>query len=416
MSSPIRRQVPVEDYLRPQRRFAHLFDPVERRDVIDHIQAPADRKIARYRLLRRRSLMDKPFAITLDPAPASPTRPAPGVPSARVRAPAGTVRHACPAGEDVQGWLYHAEEGAYERAWRLIMEDNPLPAVMGRVCYHPCETACNRGQLDEAVGINAVERSWATRGSGRAGPSSRRAAVRQRVLVVGAGPSGPRPPTTSRARPQVRSRRRRAAGGMMRFGIPAYRLPRDVLDAEIQRILDLGVGLQLDSRVEDLDGAMREGGFDAAFVAVGAHLGKRAYIPPARPRGCSTRCRCCGTRGGEHAAAGPPVVVYGGGNTAMDAARSLGARRRGSGRGLVDPRRMPAHDSELQEALQEGVGVKWSRPSPRRCGRLLIERMELDAAASRSPRASSRNSGRLARPGPRPESDLSLLETSPGSM
>ena len=130
--------------------------------------------------------MDKPFAISLDPATSLADRTG----AWRTERPVYTRRpapcaHACPAGEDPQTWLYRAEEGDYEGAWRAIMEVNPFPAVMGRVCYHPCETACNRAQLDEAVGINSVERflgdeairqGWtiprSTRAGGRASSSS----------------------------------------------------------------------------------------------------------------------------------------------------------------------------------------------------------------------------------------------------
>ncbi|HEY7633608.1 MAG TPA: NAD(P)-binding protein, partial [Thermoleophilaceae bacterium] len=227
--------------------------------------------------------MDKPFAITLDPASSLADKTG----SWRSERPEYVRQlppcsHGCPAGEDVQQWLFHAEEGDYERAWRRIMEDNPLPAVMGRVCYHPCETACNRAELDEAVGINSVERflgdeaikhGWTIEPS--AEPSGKR------VLVVGAGPSGlsaayhltllGHAVTIRDAGP--------LAGGMMRFGIPKYRLPRDVLDAEIQRIVDMGVELELDCRVDNVLEAISDGGFDAAFLAIGAQLGKRAYIP-----------------------------------------------------------------------------------------------------------------------------------------
>ena len=139
--------------------------------------------------------MEKPFAITLDVGSSLANKTG----SWRTERPVYVDRlppcnHACPAGENIQAWLYEAEEGGdgYERAWRKIMEDNPFPAVMGRVCYHPCETACNRGQLDEAVGINsverflgdeAIERGWTRRGR-------RRRRRGKRVLVVGAGPSG----------------------------------------------------------------------------------------------------------------------------------------------------------------------------------------------------------------------------------
>ena len=138
--------------------------------------------------------MDKPFAITLDVGSSLANKTGSWRTERAVyvdRLP--PCNHACPAGENIQQWLYHAEEGGegYERAWRQIMEDNPFPAIMGRVCYHPCETSCNRGQLDEAVGINSVERflgdeaieqGWTVEVA--APPSGKR------VLVVGAGPSG----------------------------------------------------------------------------------------------------------------------------------------------------------------------------------------------------------------------------------
>jgi Pyruvate ferredoxin/flavodoxin oxidoreductase/Dihydroprymidine dehydrogenase domain II, 4Fe-4S cluster/NAD(P)-binding Rossmann-like domain len=200
----------------------------------------------------------------------------------------------CPAGENVQQWLYDAEEGGpekYEAGWRQIMEDNPFPAIMGRVCYRPCETACNRAQLDSAVGVNSVERFLGDEALRRgwkvpvdAAPTGRR------VLVVGAGPSG-----LSAAYHLTRlghlvtvKDAGGSPGGMMRYGIPKYRLPRDILDAEVNRILDMGVTLELNTKVTDILGELNEaagghdgagGGFDAAFVAVGAHIGRRAYIP-----------------------------------------------------------------------------------------------------------------------------------------
>ena len=134
----------------------------------------------------------KPFAITLDPGSSLANRTG----SWRTVRPEYIDRlppcnHACPAGENIQGWLFHAEAGEYEKAWRLLTQDNPLPAVMGRVCYHPCETSCNRGQLDESVGINAIERflgDEALRLGWKFAPPP--PATGKRVLVVGAGPSG----------------------------------------------------------------------------------------------------------------------------------------------------------------------------------------------------------------------------------
>ena len=189
--------------------------------------------------------MKHPFAITLD----SGSSLANLTGSWRTERPVYVDRlppcnNACPAGENIQQWLYHAESGDYEKAWRQLTQDNPMPAVMGRVCYHPCETACNRAQVDEAVGINSVERFLGDEAIKRGwrfdAPAQKSG---KRVLVVGAGPSG-----LSAAYHLARLGHAVAiheagpvAGGMMRFGIPKYRLPRDVLEAEIRRILDLGV-------------------------------------------------------------------------------------------------------------------------------------------------------------------------------
>ena len=310
--------------------------------------------------------MSKPFAITLDPGSSLANHTG----TWRTERPVYLDRlppcnSACPAGENIQGWLAHAESGDYEAAWRLLTADNPLPAVMGRVCYHPCETSCNRAALDSAVGINSVERFLGDeairRGWAFAKPAHK---SRKRVLVVGAGPSG-----LSAAYQLARSGHDVTihdagpfAGGMMRFGIPKYRLPRDVLEAEVARILGLGVELRLNSKVTNVLQTMKAGGFDAAFLAVGAHIGKRAYIPA----GTSARILDAvsvlrSMEGEEQPMLGRRVVIYGGGNTALDVART--AKRLGAAEAIIVYRRtrekMPAHDFELEEALQEGVMVKW---------------------------------------------------------
>ena len=330
-------------------------------------------------------MSDKPFAITLDVGSSRPNhtgswrteRPV----YVRSQAPCG---HACPAGEDPQAWLYHAEEGDYEAAWRQIMADNPLPAVMGRVCYHPCETACNRGQLDESVGINSVERFLGDEAIRAGWTMPAGAPSGRRVLVIGAGPSG-LSAAYHLARLGHRVTIRDAGprpGGMMRYGIPAYRLPRDVLDAEIQRILDMGVELQCDSEVADASAAMAEGGFDAVFLAVGAQLAKRAYIPAGSAAHMLDAVSLLHSmEGEERPRLGRRVVVYGGGNTAIDAART--AKRLGAEEAIIVYRRtrerMPAHESELEEAQAEGVLTKWLTTVARADeGKLMVERMELD--------------------------------------
>jgi 2-oxoacid:acceptor oxidoreductase delta subunit (pyruvate/2-ketoisovalerate family) len=369
--------------------------------------------------------MDKPFAITLDVGSSLANKTGSWRTERAVyvdRLP--PCNHACPAGENIQQWLYHAEEGGdgYERAWRQIMEDNPFPAIMGRVCYHPCETSCNRGQLDEAVGINSVERFLGDEAIAQGWKVEVEAApTGKRVLVVGAGPSGlsaayhlarlGHAVTIYEAGPMT--------GGMMRFGIPKYRLPREVLNAEVQRILDMGVRLELNHKVSNVLEAMQEGGFDAAFLAVGAHIGKRAYIPAgeaARIVDAVTLLRSM--EGEERPLLGRRVVVYGGGNTAMDAART--AKRLGAEEAIVVYRRtrerMPAHDFEVEEAEEEGVMMKWlSTIKHADGGKLVLEKMELDESGFPQPTGEleelEADSLVLALG---QEADLSLLDGIPG--
>lgn len=336
--------------------------------------------------------MDKPFAITLDPGSSLANRTG----SWRTVRPVYVDRlppcnQACPAGENIQGWLFHAESGDYEAAWRELVKNNPMPAIMGRVCYHPCESACNRGQLDESVSIHAVERFLGDeaikRGWGAApGPDSGK-----RVLVVGSGPAGLSAAWHLRlAGHAVTIHEANAqAGGMMRYGIPKYRLPREVLDAEVQRILDLGVALKLDSRVDDLPATMKAGKFDACFLAVGAHIAKRAYIPAGDANKILDAVSVLrGMEKEEKPLLGRRVVVYGGGNTAIDVART--AKRLGAEESIIVYRRtrekMPAHDFEVEEALQEGVRMKWLT-TVKEAGEatLMVEKMALDESGFPQP-------------------------------
>ena len=293
--------------------------------------------------------------------------------------------NACPAGENIQAWLYHAESGNYEAAWRTLTLDNPLPAVMGRVCYHPCESACNRAQIDEAVGINSVERflgDAAIHNGWKLEPPQ--ADSGKRVLVVGAGPSGLSAAYHLRRMGHAVEIHEAGpyAGGMMRFGIPKYRLPRDVLDAEINRILDLGVVLKLNTKIERMVESMQEGRFDAAFLAVGAHIGKRSFIPAGSASKILDAVSLLRSMEGEdQPLLGRRVVVYGGGNTAIDAART--AKRLGATEAIIVYRRtrdrMPAHDFEVEEALLEGIMMKWlSTIKSMDEGVLTVEKMKLD--------------------------------------
>ncbi|MDP2144385.1 MAG: NAD(P)-binding protein [Gallionella sp.] len=330
-------------------------------------------------------MLNKPFAITLKPG----TSLANHTGTWRTARPVYLDRlppcnNACPAGENIQGWLFHAESGDYEQAWRVLVENNPLPAVMGRVCYHPCETACNRGQLDEAVGINSVERFLGDEAIKRGWKFDVPAAASgKKVLVVGAGPSGLSAAYhLARMGHQVEIQEAGPlAGGMMRFGIPKYRLPREVLDAEVQRILDMGVTLKFDTKVANIEQSMKQGGFDAAFLAVGAHIGKRTMIPAADAAHIVDAVSVLRSMEGEDKPMlGRKVVVYGGGNTAIDVARTV--KRMGAEPIIVYRRtreKAPAHDFEIEEALQEGVMIKWlSTIKQANEGEITVEKMALD--------------------------------------
>ena len=331
--------------------------------------------------------MQKPFAITLDVGSSLANRTG----SWRTERPVYIKRlppcnAECPAGEDIQGWLFHAESGDYEAAWRHLVENNPFPAIMGRVCYHSCENQCNRGKLDAPVGINSVERCLgdeAIKCGWRFAPAA--TASGKHVLVVGAGPSG-----LSAAYQLARTGHRVTIheagplpGGMMRFGIPKYRLPRDVLDAEVRRIVELGVRIEYGRKVENIVETIRAGRFDAAFLAVGAHIAKRAFIPAGdSARVLDAVAVLRSMEGEDKPMLGRRVVVYGGGNTAIDVART--ARRLGATEALIVYRRtrekMPAHDFEIEEALEEGVMIKWlSTIKQAGEGSITVERMALDA-------------------------------------
>jgi NADPH-dependent glutamate synthase beta subunit-like oxidoreductase len=298
----------------------------------------------------------------------------------------------CPAGENIQAWLSHTRAGQHEQAWRQLVADNPLPAIHGRVCYHPCESVCNRAELDGAVSIHSVERflgdlalekGWLfdapPAGSGR------------RVLVIGAGPSGLSAAYhLARLGHEVEVRDAGAEpGGMMRYGIPAYRLPRDVLSGELDRIEALGVQMSCGQRVDNLVSEREEGRFDAVFAAVGAHLSKRVDIPArdaARIVDAVSFLRSVAS--GEPPVIGRRVAVYGGGNTAMDAARV--ARRLGADDAMIVYRRtrdqMPAHAEEAEDAEREGVRINWLRTITAFDGpQLQIEVMELDASGYPQP-------------------------------
>ena len=275
--------------------------------------------------------------------------------------------NACPAGENIQSWLSFAQAGDNQKAWERLTEENPLPAVHGRVCYHPCEMSCNRGAIDTSVSIHSIERFLGDlaieKGWKFPKPKSYSG---KKMMIIGAGPSGlsaayhlarlGHDVTIFEAGP--------IAGGMMNFGIPAYRLPRNILQAEIKRIEDMGVKIVLNYKVTDILAEKEKGDFEAVFIAIGAHIGKKTEIP-ARDAGkiLDAVSFLKDVELGNTPQIGRRVAIYGGGNTAMDAART--AKRLGAEEALIIYRRdrehMPAHDFEADEALSEGVKIHWLR-------------------------------------------------------
>jgi formate dehydrogenase beta subunit len=305
-----------------------------------------------------------------------------------LRAP---CNQACPAGEDIQGWLALAQAGQFEKAWRKLVEANPLPSVHGRVCYHPCETSCNRNELDSAVSIHGIERFLGDMAVEQGWKIALPRDSGKRVLVIGAGPAGLSAAYHLRRLGHAVEIQEAASrpGGMMHFGIPAYRLPRAALQQEIDTIMALGIKLTLNCAVKDVAAARAAGDFDAVFIAIGTQIGKRIEIPGRDAGHMLTAVKLL-----HEAAAGAPVklgrrvAVYGAGNTAMDAART--ARRLGAEEAVIvyinDRAHMEAHAFEAQEALDEGVTIKWlSRIQQVDAGALQLEVMALDADGKPQP-------------------------------
>ncbi|MCK0527655.1 MULTISPECIES: NAD(P)-binding protein [unclassified Anaerobiospirillum] len=330
-------------------------------------------------------MMKKPFATTLDPASSLSNETG----SWRTLRPVNVFKlppcnKQCPAGENIQQWLYYASEGDYEHAWRVLVEDNPLPACMGRVCYHTCEGKCNRGFLDETVGINSVERflgDYALSHNLAFKKPARETG--KRVLVIGSGPAG-----LSAAYHLRRfghtvhiMEMAKKAGGMMRYGIPVYRLPRDILDAEVQRILDMGVTIEYEKKVTDVLAEKANGKYDAVVMGMGASLSTNVDIPSGDTTHIMTALDVLEKVSSEgDIQIGRKVAVYGGGNTAVDVARSL--RRLGAEPIIVYRRnrdKMPANEEEMDGAIEEGINVKWlsTIDSASKEG-LKIEKMKLD--------------------------------------
>jgi NADPH-dependent glutamate synthase beta subunit-like oxidoreductase len=271
-------------------------------------------------------------------------------------------RPACPAGEPIARWIERLREGDHAGAWDLLRAENPFPAITGRVCGHPCERACNRQVADTPVAINALERFLGDWGLAHGAPVDVPVTRRERIAVVGGGPAGLAaathlarsgyPVTVFEAQPHL--------GGLLRYGIPEYRLPRAVLERELDLALPRSVQVLAGRRLGD-DLSWRDlAGYDGLFVATGAALPLGLGVPGESLRGIADGLEFLrSVRVGTPRPLGARVVVIGGGSSAMDVARS--ARRLGARRVTVlavEARAdMPALADEVAQALAEDVEI-----------------------------------------------------------
>jgi NADPH-dependent glutamate synthase beta subunit-like oxidoreductase len=270
---------------------------------------------------------------------------------------------ACPAGENIQAWMAHAQAGNYFEAFQALVQDNPFPAIMGRVCVKPCETGCNRTHIDTTVNIHAVERYIGDEAIKQKWPIQFLSyKTGKRILIVGAGPSG-----LSAAYHLLRMGHTvevyeagSDAGGLLWSGVPDYRLPKEILDAEIDRLVRLGVKIKLNYKVTDVLIDKKVGNFDAVYLAIGAqHIREEEFQHDNSIYITDAFSFFNELESFTSPYAHKRVVVYGGGKLALYLARII--KRLNSEVAVYfpgDKKMMPAYDYETEDALAEGVDVE----------------------------------------------------------
>ena len=271
-------------------------------------------------------------------------------------------QEACPAGIDVPRYVRHIREGHFDQALAVIRERIPFPFVCGYACVHPCETKCARIQYDQAVAIRMLKRVAAERGDGKPPIPIKRTRTGRKIAVIGSGPCG----LTAAYYLNIQGHNVTVyealplAGGMLRYGIPEYRLPEDIVDREIDRIAAGGVEVVTDAQVSSAE-SLLEKGFDAVFVATGAWKPAKMGIPGEDlDQIVDGLTFLTMVNEGNPQVIGRKVVVVGGGNTAVDAARA--AVRLGAEVVQIYRRtrvEMPAGSEEISEAIEEGVHVEY---------------------------------------------------------
>ncbi|CEO42087.1 NAD(P)-binding protein [Photobacterium kishitanii] len=298
----------------------------------------------------------------------------------------------CPTGNDIQGFLALVREFEFKKAWQKLVINQPMPAIHGRVCYHPCELSCNRIHSDSPVSIQQVERMLGDLALDQHWSYPIIAEqTKNKVLIIGAGPAGLAAAYHLRlAGHQVEIRDANPqAGGMMNYGIPAYRLPRDILRQEIQMIADMGVKITLNHKVDNILEEKQQGQFDAVFIAIGAQIGRSLAIQIEDFGPILEATEYLNLVGNNQAPQlGARVAVLGGGNTAMDTARV--AKRLGAEEVMViffsDRDHMTAHEFEAEEAEAEGIQIHWLRNLKSINGdELAVEVMEVDVNGDAQP-------------------------------